>query len=169
MTTIRHERPVDAPAREALLDLAFGPCRFDKTSQRLRDGQRRRGPRARSGAARRRCALLCAIRLFRRQDRRPVAARSLRGAAAARARASTGSARRRARSDPERTHAEQPAWAYAASRAGHGVSRSLAARGLISRRICRSPRARAFPPLPLGGRRVGKSYRVTAFAIHPSC
>jgi len=40
MTTIRHERPVDAPAREALLDLAFGPCRFDKTSQRLRDGQR---------------------------------------------------------------------------------------------------------------------------------
>jgi predicted N-acetyltransferase YhbS len=39
MTTIRHERPADAPAREALLDLAFGHCRFDKTSQRLRDGQ----------------------------------------------------------------------------------------------------------------------------------
>jgi len=39
MATIRHERPADAAAREALLNLAFGPCRFDKTSQRLRDGQ----------------------------------------------------------------------------------------------------------------------------------
>lgn len=39
MATIRHERLVDAPAREALLNLSFGPCRFDKTSQRLRDGQ----------------------------------------------------------------------------------------------------------------------------------
>jgi predicted N-acetyltransferase YhbS len=39
MATIRHERAVDAPAREALLNLSFGPCRFDKTSQRLRDGQ----------------------------------------------------------------------------------------------------------------------------------
>jgi predicted N-acetyltransferase YhbS len=38
MVTIRHERPADAPAREALLDLAFGPCRFEKTCQRLRDG-----------------------------------------------------------------------------------------------------------------------------------
>lgn len=40
MATIRHERLADAAAREALLDLAFGPCRFEKTSQRLRDGQR---------------------------------------------------------------------------------------------------------------------------------
>jgi predicted N-acetyltransferase YhbS len=39
MATIRHERPADAAAREALLNLAFGPCRFDKASQRLRDGQ----------------------------------------------------------------------------------------------------------------------------------
>ena len=39
MATIRHERPADAAAREALLNFAFGPCRFDKTSQRLRDGQ----------------------------------------------------------------------------------------------------------------------------------
>jgi predicted N-acetyltransferase YhbS len=40
MVTIRHERPADAPAREALLDLAFGACRFEKTCQRLREGQR---------------------------------------------------------------------------------------------------------------------------------
>jgi predicted N-acetyltransferase YhbS len=40
MITIRHERPADAPAREALLDLSFGACRFAKTSQRLRDGRR---------------------------------------------------------------------------------------------------------------------------------
>lgn len=40
MVTIRQERVADVPAREALLDLAFGPCRFEKTSQRLRDGHR---------------------------------------------------------------------------------------------------------------------------------
>jgi predicted N-acetyltransferase YhbS len=40
MITIRHERPADAAAREALLDLSFGACRFEKTSQRLRDGRR---------------------------------------------------------------------------------------------------------------------------------
>ncbi len=39
MVAIRHERPADAPTREALLDLAFGPCRFEKTCQRLRDGR----------------------------------------------------------------------------------------------------------------------------------
>ncbi len=40
MITIRPERPADAPAREALLDLAFGACRFEKTSERLREGRR---------------------------------------------------------------------------------------------------------------------------------
>ena len=40
MVTIRHERPADAVAREALLDLSFGACRFAKTSQRLREGRR---------------------------------------------------------------------------------------------------------------------------------
>lgn len=39
MITIRCERAGDAAAREALLDLAFGPCRFEKTCQRLRDGR----------------------------------------------------------------------------------------------------------------------------------
>ena len=36
---IEDERAFDAPAREALLDEAFGPARFAKTSQRLRDGR----------------------------------------------------------------------------------------------------------------------------------
>jgi predicted N-acetyltransferase YhbS len=36
---IRDERPVDAPAREALLDAAFGPGRFAKTCERLREGR----------------------------------------------------------------------------------------------------------------------------------
>lgn len=40
MITIRHERPGDAAAREALLDLAYGACRFAKTSERLRAGRR---------------------------------------------------------------------------------------------------------------------------------
>jgi predicted N-acetyltransferase YhbS len=39
MITIRHERPTDAPAREALLDETFGPDRWRKSSQRLRDGR----------------------------------------------------------------------------------------------------------------------------------
>ncbi len=38
MIHIRHERPTDAPVREALLDLAFGACRFDKVSEHLREG-----------------------------------------------------------------------------------------------------------------------------------
>ncbi|MBK5962500.1 hypothetical protein CCR97_30555 [Rhodoplanes elegans] len=38
MITIRPERPADAPAREALLDRAMGPCRFTKGSERLRAG-----------------------------------------------------------------------------------------------------------------------------------
>ena len=38
MISVRHERPTDAPAREALLDLAFGACRFEKASEHLRDG-----------------------------------------------------------------------------------------------------------------------------------
>jgi predicted N-acetyltransferase YhbS len=37
MVTIRNERPVDAAAREALLDLAYGPSRFTKPSERLRE------------------------------------------------------------------------------------------------------------------------------------
>jgi len=39
MITIRHERSADIPAREALLDQAFGGKRRRKTSERLRDGQ----------------------------------------------------------------------------------------------------------------------------------
>jgi predicted N-acetyltransferase YhbS len=40
MVTIRHEKPSDAAAREALLDLAYGRVRFSKTSERLRTGRR---------------------------------------------------------------------------------------------------------------------------------
>jgi predicted N-acetyltransferase YhbS len=36
MITIRHERATDIPARERLLDAAFGSARFVKTSERLR-------------------------------------------------------------------------------------------------------------------------------------
>ncbi|MGH6665193.1 MAG: GNAT family N-acetyltransferase [Pseudolabrys sp.] len=36
---IRHERPADVEAREALLDAAFGKSRYRKSSQRLRDGR----------------------------------------------------------------------------------------------------------------------------------
>jgi predicted N-acetyltransferase YhbS len=39
MLTIRHEKPSDAAAREALLDAAYGPSRFEKPSQRLRAGR----------------------------------------------------------------------------------------------------------------------------------
>jgi predicted N-acetyltransferase YhbS len=39
MITIRHERSTDIPARERLLDAAFGPARFAKTSERLREGR----------------------------------------------------------------------------------------------------------------------------------
>jgi predicted N-acetyltransferase YhbS len=39
MITIRQERPTDIVAREALLDLSFGRGRFDKTSERLREGR----------------------------------------------------------------------------------------------------------------------------------
>ncbi|PPD45134.1 MAG: GNAT family N-acetyltransferase [Methylocystis sp.] len=34
------ETPADVPAREALLDAAFGPARFLKTCERLRDGRK---------------------------------------------------------------------------------------------------------------------------------
>jgi predicted N-acetyltransferase YhbS len=37
MITLRHERAADTPAREALLDDAFGEARYRKTSERLRD------------------------------------------------------------------------------------------------------------------------------------
>jgi len=39
MTVIRPEVVSDIPARDALLDAAFGPLRFRKSSQRLRDGR----------------------------------------------------------------------------------------------------------------------------------
>jgi predicted N-acetyltransferase YhbS len=39
MVTIRHERPSDVPAREALLDRGFGETRFAKTCERLRVGR----------------------------------------------------------------------------------------------------------------------------------
>ena len=39
MITLRHERTADIPAREALLDQAFGGARRRKTSERLRDGR----------------------------------------------------------------------------------------------------------------------------------
>jgi predicted N-acetyltransferase YhbS len=39
MTTIRHERPADVEARETLLDVAYGPSRFAKPSERLRKGR----------------------------------------------------------------------------------------------------------------------------------
>jgi predicted N-acetyltransferase YhbS len=39
MITIRHERPTDIAAREAVLDAAFGAARFAKTSERLREGR----------------------------------------------------------------------------------------------------------------------------------
>jgi predicted N-acetyltransferase YhbS len=39
MITIRQERLADDAAREALLDRAYGPSRFTKTSERLREGR----------------------------------------------------------------------------------------------------------------------------------
>jgi predicted N-acetyltransferase YhbS len=39
MVTIRNERSTDIPARERLLDAAFGPARFAKASERLREGR----------------------------------------------------------------------------------------------------------------------------------
>jgi predicted N-acetyltransferase YhbS len=39
MLTIRLEKSSDAAAREALLDLAYGPVRFEKPSERLRAGR----------------------------------------------------------------------------------------------------------------------------------
>jgi predicted N-acetyltransferase YhbS len=40
MLTVRHERPVDERAREALLDVAYGPERHRKPSCRLRNGRK---------------------------------------------------------------------------------------------------------------------------------
>lgn len=39
MFATRHETRVDIPAREALLDACFGPSRFTKTCERLREGR----------------------------------------------------------------------------------------------------------------------------------
>ena len=40
MVAIRHEKPSDIAAREALLDLAYGAVRLTKPSERLRTGRR---------------------------------------------------------------------------------------------------------------------------------
>src|SRR3954469_4788584 len=40
MVTIRRERKGDVAPREALLDVSYGPIRFSKTSERLREGRR---------------------------------------------------------------------------------------------------------------------------------
>ncbi len=40
MVTIRDEVAADVPAREALLDMSFGDSRFEKTSERLREGRK---------------------------------------------------------------------------------------------------------------------------------
>jgi predicted N-acetyltransferase YhbS len=40
MVTVRKERPAEAATRDALLDLSYGPARFTKTSERLREGRR---------------------------------------------------------------------------------------------------------------------------------
>ncbi|MGB6446416.1 MAG: N-acetyltransferase, partial [Xanthobacteraceae bacterium] len=40
MVTIREEKIADVAAREALLDEAYGACRFTKTSERLREGRK---------------------------------------------------------------------------------------------------------------------------------
>jgi predicted N-acetyltransferase YhbS len=40
MVTVRKERPAEAATRDALLDLAYGPARFTKASERLREGRR---------------------------------------------------------------------------------------------------------------------------------
>src|SRR5215510_14815257 len=136
MVTIRHERTGDAAAREQLLDVSYGPVRFTKTSERLREGRlpevalvategrrvvgsvrlwpvsagpgrhsrceasasleprggllllgrlaaraagaaRRRPARPWRRAAGRRRALLCALRLLQREDRRALAAGTL--------------------------------------------------------------------------------------------
>jgi predicted N-acetyltransferase YhbS len=39
MVNVRHERPSDIAAREALLDHSFGSARFAKASERLREGR----------------------------------------------------------------------------------------------------------------------------------
>ena len=40
MVTIRRERKADVAPCEALLDVSYGPIRFSKTSERLREGRR---------------------------------------------------------------------------------------------------------------------------------
>ena len=39
MITVRHERSTDIAARERVLDTAYGPARFAKTSERLRENR----------------------------------------------------------------------------------------------------------------------------------
>ena len=39
MVTIRNEMPADIDAREDLLDRVWGPSRFGKTAERLREGR----------------------------------------------------------------------------------------------------------------------------------
>src|ERR1700682_1392263 len=60
MITIRPEQPADVAAREALLDVAYGPVRFTKPSQRLRG---RREP-ALSFVALAECRVIGTVRLW---------------------------------------------------------------------------------------------------------
>ncbi len=62
MVTIRDESPSDVPAREALLDRAMGQARFDKPSERLREG--RVPARGLALAAEREGALIGTVRLW---------------------------------------------------------------------------------------------------------
>lgn len=59
---IDRERRSDVAAREALLDAAFGPGRFEKTSERLREG--RRPARGLAFVARRAGKLVGTVRLW---------------------------------------------------------------------------------------------------------
>ena len=59
---IRRERRSDVAARESLLDAAFGPGRFAKTSERLREG--RKPARGLAFVARRGGRLVGTLRLW---------------------------------------------------------------------------------------------------------
>jgi predicted N-acetyltransferase YhbS len=63
MVTIRNETARDIAAREALLDRVWGPSRFQKTAQRLRDG--RRPAEGLSFAAAEKGVLVGTVRLWR--------------------------------------------------------------------------------------------------------
>jgi predicted N-acetyltransferase YhbS len=118
MVTIRHERSADAVAREALLDLSFGACRFAKTSQRLREG--RRPAEGLSLVATDRGRVIGTVRLWHVAITSPPA---LRGRSASAS--SSGGGRRWAydpspdlRPDPPLSgegESDEPAWSFARS------------------------------------------------------